>query len=89
MKKDFIEFNKYITIDKKNKTAKYEDNEGNYAIYDIRALICKCENVTFDKQELIIAKFQQIVPQDIILPKKTITTIMIAPFAIGSNISLN
>lgn len=74
MKKDFIEFNKYITIDKETKIAKYEDEEGNYAEYDIRALICKCDNVTFDKQELIIAKFQQIVPQNMILPKKTIET---------------
>lgn len=75
MKKDFIEFNKHITIsNEKEKLAIYNDDEGNYTIYPLASLICKCEYVELDKQQLIVARFNQIVPQDMILPKKTIET---------------
>ena len=75
MKKDFIEFNKHIAIsNEKEKLAIYNDEEGNYTIYPLASLICKCEYVELDKQQLIVARFNQIVPQDMILPKKIIET---------------
>ena len=75
MKKDFEEFNKHTKIINEDaKLVEFKDDEGNYTIYPLASLLCKCEYVELDKQQLIVARFNQIIPNDMILPRKTIET---------------
>lgn len=73
MEKRWITFKDNITI-LDDKTAKYEDQEGNYAILDILKLIVGVEYDEFNKEQYNQALFQKLIPKDMklnITKKKT------------------
>ena len=73
MEKRWITFKDNITI-LDDKTAKYEDQEGNYAILDILKLVVGVEYDEFNKEQYNQALFQKLIPKDMklnITKKKT------------------
>ena len=73
MDKRWITFKDNITI-QDGKTAKYEDQEGNYAILDPLKLIVGVEYDEFNKEQYNQALFQKLIPKDMkcnIVKKKT------------------
>jgi hypothetical protein len=73
MEKRWITFKDNITI-LDDKTAKYEDQEGNYAILDILKLVVGVEYDEFNKDQYNQALFQKLIPKDMklnITKKKT------------------
>lgn len=73
MEKRWITFKDNITI-QDGKTAKYEDQEGNYAILDPLKLIVGVEYDEFNKEQYNQALFQKLIPKDMklnITKKKT------------------
>lgn len=73
MDKRWITFKDNITI-QDDKTAKYEDQEGNYAILDTIKLIVGVEYDEFNKEQYNQALFQKLIPKDMklnITKKKT------------------
>lgn len=73
MEKRWITFKDNITI-LDGKTAKYEDQEGNYAILDPLKLMVGVEYDEFNKEQYNQALFQKLIPKDMklnITKKKT------------------
>lgn len=73
MDKRWITFKDNIII-QDGKTAKYEDQEGNYAILDPLKLIVGVEYDEFNKEQYNQALFQKLIPKDMklsITKKKT------------------
>lgn len=73
MEKRWITFKDNITI-QDGKTAKYEDQEGNYAILDPLKLMVGVEYDEFNKEQYNQALFQKLIPKDMklnITKKKT------------------
>lgn len=64
MKKDLLEFNENIT--KINKEiAKYQDEKGNVALFNIGQLMCGCEYMELDEPMYKKALFEKIIDKDL------------------------
>lgn len=66
--KDWLEFNKNVTIGKE--ISKYEDEEGNYAEIDTRLLRCGVQYNELTEEQLKVAKFNKQIPKDMKLKTK-------------------
>ena len=72
MEKDLIKFNKNITKLTKE-IAKYKDEKGNVALFNIGQLMCGCEYMELDEVSYKKALFEMIIDKNVKYNKITIT----------------
>jgi hypothetical protein len=75
MEKDLIKFNENITKITKE-IAKYQDEKGNVALFNIGQLMCGCEYMELDEPMYKKASFEKIIDKDAEYSKIKITKVV-------------